>query len=44
VNEVPPMVNANVPVGFFVNLARPVFESVFPPAALRNLLYADVGM
>lgn len=41
---VPPIVNENVPVGLVVNLASPVVESVLPPDALRNLVYAEEGM
>jgi hypothetical protein len=43
-NALPPIVKLRLLVGFLVNLARPVDESVLPPAAERNLLYAEVGM
>lgn len=31
-------------VGLVVNTASPELLSVFPPAALKNLLYPEVGM
>lgn len=38
------ILKVRVPVGCVVKTARPVEVSVFPPAALRNLVYAALGM